>query len=1066
AYDGRGVLVKRIAARQPGTTKGDSAVTTYTYANNARVTKVDIQADSAGGQLETTVITPWDDRTVSAPVQADSLGPATRVDGPIAGIGDAVDILVGAFGQPVRMAQLGLGTVTRIGYDSSQTLPALATEVRYPHPTTAGGVGRIVRLSWNDRGNLVQQRDSTAHLGSIGGPTDSTTYTYGDADAPDSPSLLRNGAGQTLAIAYNGLGLADTTTDQRGHVTGYSYTTSGAFEGQVQTITELNVPVWSESVQAIVTTSLPRRFTYDASGNLRTDSLPSGIRYSYVHDNTGAVKDTYDPLNMRRRFAYDALGRVVQDSLWTAPQMNPYGDPLVGCSAAWFTCAMGDSARPVNTGIPSVLVTTYVHSPVGLVSVSDPRQVQRSWRHDARGNVVAAIDDYGNATRALIGVDGLLNAVVQRTSDSVNYTHDAIGRRTSLRYPPLGAGPYGTIPGDTITYTYDKLGQLTEADQGGATVKRSWYANGTLASEVSVGDGYDSLGYRYDVLGRRTVRVHQDMTGTKDSVRYTYGSTGDLDSLIVKWGGPTGFTTPRVFRYTWDALGQRANIHYPLTGGMDVSYAYDAVGTLRQVLVDHPQHSTTPPELADSFSLRRPVVDPTGRVLYERTWCPDTTSPASPCPVAHPEESNTFNTLGWLVRQARTYESASPGIDSLRYDASGNIIWRNNNNPYGGDTLVIATGHNRVERMTSPLLSDLHLSYQADGSRLFEWRDSSAYNAPGQRAYYYDGLGRPYGTVLTQGGTDPDTIGTLGSCVTDPVGRQVRPCNSGLLLGLDGENIVRSQDWSIASGPGLDDPMVALFRRPGYTPQELYYITDGQGRHLLATQVGGGMDEMLATTGTYADWRATGAASVASGYGANRLSTDQAPGLAFYRNRIYDQATGRWTQEDPLGVAGGLNLYQFNGNDPVTFTDPFGLCVPMPWCLLVGAGAGGGTVVLGEATATISVGAAATVAAPVVVAAGLVGWASLPVHPVATHQVSGALVQSDATAVTVPAVHAMGKVSRWIGHIGMAVTAVLNPGHVQQGDHTDTGTGQMTQPAPKGKQERKNEDEGGGPAGN
>ncbi len=35
------------------------------------------------------------------------------------------------------------------------------------------------------------------------------------------------------------------------------------------------------------------------------------------------------------------------------------------------------------------------------------------------------------------------------------------------------------------------------------------------------------------------------------------------------------------------------------------------------------------------------------------------------------------------------------------------------------------------------------------------------------------------------------------------------------------------------------------------------------------------------------------------------------PGLSFFRNRIYDQVTGRWTQEDPIRVAGGLNLYQF-----------------------------------------------------------------------------------------------------------------------------------------------------------
>jgi uncharacterized protein RhaS with RHS repeats len=34
---------------------------------------------------------------------------------------------------------------------------------------------------------------------------------------------------------------------------------------------------------------------------------------------------------------------------------------------------------------------------------------------------------------------------------------------------------------------------------------------------------------------------------------------------------------------------------------------------------------------------------------------------------------------------------------------------------------------------------------------------------------------------------------------------------------------------------------------------------------------------------------------------------------------------GASTQEDPIGVAGGINLYQFNGNNPAMFTDPFGL---------------------------------------------------------------------------------------------------------------------------------------------
>jgi hypothetical protein len=32
------------------------------------------------------------------------------------------------------------------------------------------------------------------------------------------------------------------------------------------------------------------------------------------------------------------------------------------------------------------------------------------------------------------------------------------------------------------------------------------------------------------------------------------------------------------------------------------------------------------------------------------------------------------------------------------------------------------------------------------------------------------------------------------------------------------------------------------------------------------------------------------------------------------------------TQEDPIGLAGGLNLYGFANGDPVNFRDPFGLC--------------------------------------------------------------------------------------------------------------------------------------------
>ena len=56
-------------------------------------------------------------------------------------------------------------------------------------------------------------------------------------------------------------------------------------------------------------------------------------------------------------------------------------------------------------------------------------------------------------------------------------------------------------------------------------------------------------------------------------------------------------------------------------------------------------------------------------------------------------------------------------------------------------------------------------------------------------------------------------------------------------------------------------------------------------------------------------------------------SGTDASGLLYRRNRYYDPQSGQFTQQDPIGIAGGLNLYGFAGGDPVNNADPFGLCL-------------------------------------------------------------------------------------------------------------------------------------------
>ena len=51
---------------------------------------------------------------------------------------------------------------------------------------------------------------------------------------------------------------------------------------------------------------------------------------------------------------------------------------------------------------------------------------------------------------------------------------------------------------------------------------------------------------------------------------------------------------------------------------------------------------------------------------------------------------------------------------------------------------------------------------------------------------------------------------------------------------------------------------------------------------------------------------------------------DEETGLHYNRHRYYDPETGRFTTQDPIGLAGGENLYMYAPN-PTGWVDPLGL---------------------------------------------------------------------------------------------------------------------------------------------
>ncbi len=108
------------------------------------------------------------------------------------------------------------------------------------------------------------------------------------------------------------------------------------------------------------------------------------------------------------------------------------------------------------------------------------------------------------------------------------------------------------------------------------------------------------------------------------------------------------------------------------------------------------------------------------------------------------------------------------------------------------------------------------------------------------------------------------------------------------------------------------------------------------------------------------------------------LVTDRRDGSnqLYRRNRYFDPQTQTFTQEDPIGLAGGLNAYGFASGDPVNFDDPFGLCPvtvedPTP-CPNAGPGTASGALRIAQQIAGMHLGAATAEFA----AAGVVGAAA------------------------------------------------------------------------------------------
>jgi RHS repeat-associated protein len=940
---------------------GGRSTVRWAYANGLRVTRVVLPYGATGADSAVTTISPWDEQGLgvltvpsqNGPASMGATWPSTTIYPPLGG---QFEVVVDSFGAPTWTQYHGMATwIER----KNASFPALVTRIQRP-------TGGIDSLWYDSRGNLTMQRQRTSDL-----PVRITTWAYGSANEPDGPTAVTDSigsVGRTSTYAYDTNGLPTHDYAPNGAHTEYSYITTGSRRGLMQWAKTYGVATWDPATGTSPTRTLQTSFAYDTNGNVRTTTLPNGVVQTMEADSLGRVVNTWDPFKTRVRYQYDLLNRTTHVVQYSNAQTNPFvANALSGCETATFYCTNDTTTAVINwqSGFADSAVTRTYYGAVGVDSLLDPRTVPSGTRHNGSGQAWVAVDEAGRADTTFYRRDGQVDYVKTRDSLTIRHYYDGGARRIATvhpnrLFPARGSSPATTVLGDSISYTYDSYDRVIQTKseyRGRGTITRTYYSNGALKTRVTNYGMLDSLTYWYDATGAQSKVAHVTVTGSttlRDTTFYHYRpATGALDTVRVQIVTPStgALSGTRIVRFLYDTLGRRVSTIYPT--GLTVTQAYDALGGQRILRTGTGCGSGTYDHLC--VELKQTSVRADGQVLQTELDCGGSmTVRMYQCGTQSSTTTiNRYNRFGWLARQT----SGVSNYDTLLYDLSGNIVKRRSfgDGNLGWHRMAYAARSNRLLADTAPTGGITTYTYTAGGARNTEYHANY-----GERNYYYDGLGRPTGLGTWKNPTNcsgnpacwtfTEPLAGRGS-LHDPDGQMVyAQGNGGGQLAYDGQNVTTALGgasgtvWHFLQG-GTDSPLIAWFYGgAGYTPQMFYIVTDGGGRqYALGDTTGYFNDTQFEDyNSAYGGWDQGGGTKKSASFGADRQGTAHTPGISFFRNRMYDLRSGKWTQEDPIGVAGGINLYQYSGNNPVAFTDPFGLS---PWGKLISLGVRGFKVV-------------------------------------------------------------------------------------------------------------------------
>lgn len=712
-----------------------------------------------------------------------------------------------------------------------------------------------------DRGRKTEYTDPEGHT---------TRYFY---DENKRPAGIEDALGHRVSLGY----FKERPTrvkDKNGHTWTRRYDSRGL-------LVELTDPY-----------GLSTHYRYNKLGLLTRATDPSGNQTQYRWSPSGELLSVTDPQGHQRRMHHDAWGQLIQVDLRLKGRIKA-GSVRFAYNATGqvekITAANGDTH------------TYRYNANDQLVRYSDPRGRVTEFRYDGLSQVVERIDPEGHRLQYEYDKERNLTALINENGERYEFHYDGNerlikevgfdGREQHYQYNSAGHLTQHLDAGQVLTqFERDALGQLrtqTRRRIGSDQVEeQARFAYDPAGQLTETYNEHQYLKFEYNPYGRVTHEHHSDLNAQRErlpasmaDIRYRYVWPGRCSGLTLPDGQKIDYQFDEQLRLAGvslndqsitqierDTLGRESARHQ---GQLTTYSDYDPAGRLTRQHSVHQQHKHPGP--------------------IQRSYDYDAFGNLSQLTDGPEQQHYVYDLLNRLKRVEGTFE------ETFDFDPAGNLLQQ---------------GQAQGNRLT--MQGDRKYRYDARGNLIEELRGKGgklvtqyhynlanqlvAVEKDGQRTdYRYDPLGRRIEKRDTFGSTRYLWAGD--QMVQESRNHQKKtyvyePESFRPLALVQDDNVYHYHLDHLGTPRELTN-------QGGQVVWKARYKTYGN----VAIKVVDEIDNPIRFQGQY---------------------FDEETGLHYNRHRYYNPSTGQFTTQDPIGLLGGTNSYQYAPN-PTQWVDPTGL---------------------------------------------------------------------------------------------------------------------------------------------